>query len=136
MRLFLKLVSSLADTFHLLLGQIIKLLYPSADDKFMHLIVIGCIGITIFLLVNVLFKWLSKYSIDIISFIFTFFVVLVLVFAIEIQQFVTGNGHMELNDVVYGIVGFMYAIAIYVAIRLFVLFIKFIKVKLKEIQTN
>lgn len=136
MRLFLELVSSLADTFHLLIGKIILLFYPNADDKFMHLVVIGFIGITIFLLVNVLFKWLSKFSIEIISFIFTFFVVLVLAFAIEIQQFVTGNGNMELNDVIYGILGFMYTIYIYVGVRLLILLIKFIKEKLKKIQTN
>ncbi|MCG8485310.1 MAG: hypothetical protein MJA31_18525 [Clostridia bacterium] len=95
MTLFLKLVSSLVDMFHLVLGEIIKRIYPNADDKFMHLIVIGFIGIIIFFVANIIFKWLSKYSIEIISFIFSLFVVLVLVFAIEIQQYVTGNGRME-----------------------------------------
>ncbi len=124
MTLFLKLVSSLVDMFHLVLGEIIKRIYPNADDKFMHLIVIGFIGILIFFIANIIFKWLSKYSIEIISFIFSLFVVLVLVFAIEIQQYVTGNGRMEFKDVLYGMAGFMYAIGIYIAIRLFTALIK------------
>lgn len=126
MELFLKIVSSLVDMFHLVLGEIIIWIYPKADDKFMHLIVIGFIGIIIFFIANITFKWLSKYSIEIISFIFSLFVVLVLVFAIEIQQYITGSGKMEFEDVLYGIVGFILAIGIYIAIKLFISLIKFI----------
>ena len=55
-------------------------------DKDLHLWVFGMIGIVTFGVVHFVFKFLSKYSIVAISFVYTFTVMVVLVFAIEIQR--------------------------------------------------
>ncbi len=48
-----------------------------------------------------------------ISFIYTFTVLVVFVFAIEIEQKLTGRGNMEFQDIVEGLWGFIVAFAIY-----------------------
>ena len=53
-----------------------------------------------FVVVQFLFRFLSKWSITVISFIYTLTVLLVIVFAIEIQQKITGRGNMEFADAV------------------------------------
>ncbi|MEK1830761.1 hypothetical protein AAAC51_22150 [Priestia megaterium] len=56
-----------------------------------------------------IFKLLSKwkFSITAISFIYTLTVMLVLVFAIEIQQGITTRGNMEFDDAIAGLWGFL-----------------------------
>ncbi|HWQ42379.1 MAG TPA: hypothetical protein VN456_10155, partial [Desulfosporosinus sp.] len=54
-----------------------------------------------------------RYSLTAISFIYTFTILVVLVFAIEIEQKITGRGHMEFQDIVEGLWGFLVAFAIY-----------------------
>ena len=76
-------------------------------------IVIGIIGFLIFIISTKLFKWLAKYSIQLVSLVFTVTVLVVIVFAIEIQQKVSGSGNMEFLDVVYGLWGFVFIFGIY-----------------------
>ncbi|MGL5354377.1 MAG: hypothetical protein ACRDA5_13835, partial [Clostridium sp.] len=59
-----------------------------------------------------------------ISFIYTFTVMIVIVFAIEIQQKLTNRGNMEFADIAYGIYGFLYIFAIYVVLKLMYKFVK------------
>lgn len=89
-----------------------------ATDKDLHLWIIGIIGILSFFVVHFVFKQLAKWSITSISFIYTFTLILVLVFAIEIQQGITGRGNMEFQDAVVGIYGFLLFFGIYVLYRL------------------
>jgi len=84
-----------------------------ATDKDLHLWIIGIIGIVAFFIVQVIFRRLAKWSITSISFIYTFTLILVLVFAIEIQQGITGRGNMEFADAVAGIYGFLLFFGIY-----------------------
>ncbi|GFP74121.1 hypothetical protein [Clostridium fungisolvens] len=93
-------------------------------DKQLHFIIIGIIGILIFAGTQMLFKWLAKYSITAISFIYTFTVLLVIVFGIEIEQKITKRGNMEFADIVAGIWGFLYIFIIYLIIRIAVYLIK------------
>lgn len=97
------------------------------SDKQLHFIIIGIIGIIIFAATQLLFKWLAKRSITAISFIYTFTVLIVLVFGIEIQQKITGRGNMEFNDILAGIYGFMYIFFVYLVAKLVIhLFKKYV----------
>lgn len=96
------------------------------NDKQLHFILIGIIGMIIFAATHILFKWLSKHSITAISFIYTMTVLIVIVFVIEIQQKLTGRGKMEFEDILAGLYGFLYLFAIYLFIRLCVYLAKMI----------
>lgn len=90
------------------------------SDKQLHFILIGIVGMLIFVVTQSVFRWLSKYSITAISFIYTFTVLLVIVFGIEIEQKVTKRGKMEFGDVVAGIDGFFYIFIIYLIIKVII----------------
>ncbi len=96
------------------------------NDKQLHFILIGIIGMIIFATTHILFKWLSKYSITAISFIYTMTVLIVIVFVIEIQQKLTGRGKMEFDDILAGLYGFLYLFLIYLFIRLCIYIVKMI----------
>ncbi len=99
--------------FHDNLVRLTHALGLNVNDKQLHFLVIGLLGIILFLAVNKLFKYLIRYSLTAISFIYTFTILVVLVFAIEIEQKITGRGHMEFQDIVEGLWGFLVAFAIY-----------------------
>ena len=90
----------------------------SFTDKELHFIVIGALGIALILALHPLFLWLAKTGHTmIISFLYVLTVILVLTFAIEIGQGITGTGSMEFDDVVYGIGGFLVFFAVFLVIR-------------------
>ncbi|MEH7265669.1 hypothetical protein V7132_22750, partial [Priestia megaterium] len=95
-------------------------------DKELHFWIIGIIGLLTFLSVYMIFKLLSKwkFSITAISFIYTLTVMLVLVFAIEIQQGITTRGNMEFDDAIAGLWGFLVFFSIYIAFASFFLLSK------------
>lgn len=97
------------------------------NDKQMHFVVIGVFGIGLFFCVQLLFKWLAKRSVTAISWIYTFTVVLVVTFAVEAGQKVSGTGQMETQDVFYGVWGFIVAFAAYLAVKGIILVIRRIK---------
>jgi hypothetical protein len=114
----LKLITSLVNYLHDKLIQIAKFLGFQFTDKQLHFWVIGIIGILSFLIVNRLFEKIARYSISLISFIYTFTVLVVIVFAIEIEQKLTGHGNMEFLDIVEGLRGFFVVMLIYLSLRL------------------
>ena len=85
-------------------------------DKELHFIVIGIIGMVIYLVVNAVFKAMAKISISVLSFIYTVTVLLVIVFGIEIMQKITNRGHMEFADIVAGLWGFAAFFATYLVL--------------------
>lgn len=93
-------------------------------DKDLHLWVFGIIGIFSFMFIHILFKALASYSITAISFIYTFTIMLVLVFAIEIQQKITGRGQMEFDDAVISLWGFLLFFAAFLLLKGIVIGIK------------
>lgn len=103
-----------------------------ATDKDLHLWIIGIIGIVAFFIVQAVFRRLAKWSITSISFIYTFTLILVLVFAIEIQQGITGRGNMEFADAVAGIYGFLLFFGIYIVWKV----IRYGMVKLVKKEKN
>ena len=79
-------------------------------DKELHFIVIGAFGLAFFVLAFLLFGLLTRLNrFGIMAWLFSLSTVLFVTFAIEIGQFVTHTGNMELEDIVYGIVGFLIA---------------------------
>lgn len=120
----LKLISSITNNIHDFLIGLFKLLGYNMTDKQLHFLIIGIIGMVIFLIVNLLFKYIAKYSISAISFIYTFTVMVVFVFAIEIEQKITKRGNMEFKDITAGLWGFLEFFGVYLAIKLVIYLIK------------
>src|SRR5699024_7412008 len=87
-------------------------------DKELHFWVFGIVGNVTFFIVYVLFKVIAnmKWSIAILSFIYTITVMVVLVFAIELQQALTYRGNMEFADAVMGLRGFVVFFAGYAVV--------------------
>jgi hypothetical protein len=105
-------VNSLHDLIIILTKQVgLKL-----TDKDLHFWVIGIIGIVFFFIVNIVFSWIAKWSVQVISFIYTFTVLIVIVFALEIEQKITNRGSMEFQDIVFGLWGFFLMFGIYLVI--------------------
>ncbi|MBV7503647.1 hypothetical protein KW850_00015 [Bacillus sp. sid0103] len=79
------------------------------NDKDLHFWIMGIIGIFVFLIVLILSKLISKmpFGITILSFLYTFTFMVVLVFAIEIQQAITNRGNMEFQDAIVGLWGYV-----------------------------
>lgn len=90
----------------------------SFTDKELHFIVIGILGIILIFIVHPVFLWLAKRNHTmVISFLYAATVIFVVTFAIEIGQGITGTGMMELDDIVYGIAGFIVFFLIFLTIR-------------------
>jgi len=121
----LKIMTSIVNYFHDNLVLLTQRLGLHFNDKQLHFLVIGILGMVLFLVVHKLFKYLVRYSLTAISFVYTFTVLVVLVFAIEIEQKLTGRGHMEFQDIVNGLWGFLIAFALYLG---FVLLVHLFKV--------
>lgn len=116
---FFKIIAEIVNIFHDIIMDVATILGWQATDKDLHLWIIGIIGIISFFIVQFIFKRLAAWSIKSISFIYTFTLILVLVFAIEIQQGITGRGNMEFADAVAGINGFLLFFGIYLVVTLF-----------------
>lgn len=87
------------------------LAYPYSDKE-MHFIVSAAFGLLLFLLILPFFHFLTKYGrAGIMAWMLTLMTVLFVTFAIEVGQQVTGTGGLELEDIVYSIVGFLMASA-------------------------
>ena len=109
----LKVITGIMNYFHDKLILSSRYFGLHLNDKQLHFLVIGILGIVFFLFVNKVFKYLIRYSLTAISFIYTFTVLVVLVFAIEIEQKITGRGNMEFQDILEGLWGFLVIFVIY-----------------------
>jgi len=123
----LRIMTDIVNYLHDKLVHLTQRLGLHFNDKQLHFLVIGILGMILFILVNKLFKYLVQYSLTAISFIYTFTVLVVFVFAIEIEQKLTGRGHMDFQDIVNGLWGFLVAFAIYLGIIIFVHLLKVYK---------
>lgn len=89
-------------------------------DKEMHFWIIGICGILLFIFVDLLFKRIAKWSISVISFIYTFTFIVGLTLAIEIEQGITNSGSMDFNDFISGLYGFIAILVVYIFIKLII----------------
>jgi len=90
------------------------------SDKDLHFWLIGGLGLVFFIVADKAFRWMAKLNISVISFIYTFTVLVVLVFALEIEQGITGRGNMEFKDIVAGLWGFIALFSVYFFYRMIV----------------
>ena len=91
----------------------------SFSDKELHFLVIGAIGLALILLVYPVFRLLANHNrVLAITWIYVLTVLLVLTFAIEIGQRITGSGTMDFSDVVAGMGGFFAVTGVIVVLRL------------------
>lgn len=103
--------------FHEKILQLNNSFEANLTDKELHFLVIGLLGMGIYLLVQPLFSALARRGrVAAISWIYTFTVIVVITFAIEIGQHITGTGSMEFADIVFGIVGFLLMYLVYALI--------------------
>lgn len=88
------------------------------SDKQLHFLVIGVIGMLLVFAIYPAFKWLAKKGhVMVITWIYVITLILVLTFAIEIGQKITGTGRMEFADIVFGMSGFILFFAIFALVR-------------------
>lgn len=117
-----EIIITMADIVNEIHDILIGLFGMHLTDKELHFWIIGIIGIFTFFFVYVFFKLIErwKFHTTVISFIFTFTGMLVLVFAIEIQQAITNRGNMEFADAVAGLWGFIVFFVVYAIIALII----------------
>ncbi len=113
----IKLIANIVNELHDQLVILFGLMGFNLTDKELHFWIIGIFGIVFFFFVDILFKWIAKWSITALSFIYTTTLLVIMVLAIEIQQKITGRGNMELNDAIVSILGFLAAFGVYLAIK-------------------
>jgi hypothetical protein len=125
---FILLITNLVNFVHDFILSTTSSAGLQMTDKDLHLWVFGIIGLFIFIAVHFCFKILSEISITAISFIYTLTVILVLIFAVEIEQKITGRGQMEFDDAVMGLWGFFLFFAAFLILKgIFVLIKKLFK---------
>ena len=90
------------------------------SDKELHFWVFGLVGIVLFLLTDLLFRRMSRWTVSAISFVYTATVLLIVVLGIEFQQKITGRGIMDFSDSASRMWGFLAFFAAYAVIRLLV----------------
>lgn len=125
MKEFILIMAEIVNNIHDKLNDIFGL---QMTDKELHFWIIGIIGMVTFFVVYTCFKIVAKmkWSITILSFIYTLTVMVVFVFAIELQQAITNRGNMEFADAAMGLWGFLafflvyclLAIIIYIVVRM------------------
>jgi hypothetical protein len=123
----IKLLAELVNNLHDVLIMIINDIFGwGLTDKDMHFWLMGFIGIIVFLCIYLLSKWVSKlpFGITLLAFFYTLTFMLVLVFAIEIQQAITNRGNMEFFDAVIGLWGVIAFFLVYIGIVLLFLLCK------------
>ena len=87
-------------------------------DKQLHFLVIGALGMAMIFIVQPIFTMLARRGhVLVISWIYVFTLILMLTFAIEIEQKITKSGVMDFDDILFGVWGFMLMFLIYAIIR-------------------
>lgn len=87
------------------------------SDKQLHFLIMGMLGMGMLLVIYPLFLVLSRHHVLAIAWIYVFTVMVVLCFAIEIGQGITGTGNMEFADILSGLAGFMLLFVVFALLR-------------------
>ena len=127
MKEFIQIIAEVVNNIHdFILFFVSDTLNSDATDKDLHFWIMGILGIIIFLFVFGISKVIIKmrFGTTILSFLYTFTVMVVLVFAIEIQQALTDRGNMEFKDAAIGLWGFILFFIAFVCISLVYLWVK------------
>lgn len=121
LKTFLYRIVGIIAMFHNQLLQLNNSFEMNFNDKELHFLVIGVLGMLIYFIVHPIFSFLARRGWEAaISWVYTTTLIVVLTFAIEIGQHITGTGRMEFADIVFGIVGFLVMFLIYALIALLI----------------
>jgi len=118
MLVLLKVLAAIANSLHDFIILLLEKFGVNFTDKDLHFWVIGIIGLLVFVVSDILFRMIAKWSISAISFIYALTVIIVFVFAIEIEQEITGRGNMEFSDISMGLYGFFVFLGVYLLIKM------------------
>jgi hypothetical protein len=127
MKEFIQILAEIVNNLHdFILFFVSDTLNSNATDKDLHFWIMGIIGIIIFLFVLFLSNLISRmrFGITILSFLYTFTVMVVLVFAIEIQQALTSRGNMEFQDAAVGLWGLIVFFMVFAVVSSIFLLVK------------
>ncbi|MES1041069.1 MULTISPECIES: hypothetical protein [Peribacillus] len=127
MKEIIQILAEIVNNLHdFILFFVSDTLNSNATDKDLHFWIMGIIGIIIFLFVLFLSNLISRmrFGITILSFLYTFTVMVVLVFAIEIQQALTSRGNMEFQDAAIGLWGFIVFFMVFAVLSSIFLLVK------------
>lgn len=113
----LSILVNLINSLHDFIVIFFKYLGLGLTDKDLHFWFVGVVGIVIFVVSDMIFRYVSRWSISAISFIYTLTVLIVVVFGLEIEQKITGRGAMEFSDIVSGLWGFLAIFSVFLAIK-------------------
>ncbi len=117
METLLKILASTVNNLHDFIIVLSSYFDLNLSDKDLHFWVIGILGVAVFILSDIVFRIVSKWSISVISFLYTLTVLIVFVFALEIEQRITGRGNMDFYDIVAGLWGFFVLFGCYIVIQ-------------------
>ena len=88
------------------------------SDKDLHFLIFGALGLMLLVLVYPMFRWLHrKNRVLTTAWIYAFTLIVILCFAIEFGQHISGTGAMELADVIAGVGGFLIATIALIMLR-------------------
>lgn len=127
MKEIIQILAEIVNNLHdFILFFVSDTLNSNATDKDLHFWIMGIIGIIIFLFVLFLSNLIARmrFGITILSFLYTFTVMVVLVFAIEIQQALTSRGNMEFQDAAIGLWGFIVFFMVFAVLSSLYLLVK------------
>ncbi len=127
MKEIIQILAEIVNNLHdFILFFVSDTLNSNAMDKDLHFWIMGIIGIIIFLFVLFLSNLIARmrFGITILSFLYTFTVMVVLVFAIEIQQALTSRGNMEFQDAAIGLWGFIVFFMVFAVLSSLFLLVK------------
>lgn len=86
------------------------------NDKELHFIIIGLLGMIMVIAIYPIFKALAKKKHYLtLTWIYVFTLIIVITFAIEIGQKVSNTGNMDFGDIMFGVVGFLAMYIVYAA---------------------
>lgn len=107
MRVLLQLLIDIFIFFQRWFRLLFRNLGMSLSDGQLHFIVIGVVFMIMYWIIHPLFKKLSTISIKLVSFMYVLTMAIIVAMAIEVAQFQSGTGVMDLWDVIWSIVGFV-----------------------------
>ena len=118
MKTFLYTIIEYISKFHSLFMRLNDKYEYNFSDKELHFLVIGFLGMGFIFVIYPIFKWLAKNDhIMTIAWIYVFTLIIVITFAIEIGQKVSGTGAMEFADIAFGVVGFLCMYVVFAVVR-------------------